>query len=506
MAVYQRPGVYVSENLNATPPSAGAETLTYGAFLGAINQGPVAPTLVTSWPQFVKLYGNFDNGIGDTLRLGVRSFLVDNNGGACYIKRVQGTGNSVATRSVYDSNGGGGAAGNVNTLQIQAASAGAWGNNLYFDIVKATATASTWSLIVYYGDATSGSIVERYTDLSMDSTNSRYAPTVVNAQSTWVYLTDLSDPANGFADQPVAITGAQLAGGVNATGGQTAADVANSVTAFDVIAQSLVINAPGITTASPVNTLIAYATARTDCFVVIDGGAANVADQLTLAASYSSSSYAAVYYPNILISDPTTTAPGVTRTIGVGAAVAGQYFSTDRQRGVFKAPAGLNVRIGGAVSVPALTNAELDSMNVAGAPVNAIRFVSGSGIVVMGARTLKQGYVDKYVPVRRSLIHLEKTLSNLTRYAVFEPNDAKLWRQLTATAQNFLNDFWRQGGLRGDTPQQAYYVLCNATNNPLTTVDAGEVHLDIGVALQRPAEFVVIKISQYDGGVTITTA
>jgi hypothetical protein len=343
----------------------------------------------------------------------------------------------------------------------------------------------------------------------MLSTDARYATKVVNSTSSYVTVTDLSDPATGYADAPAAVTGAQLAGGANASAGQTSSYVAGAVSNFDTISQSLVINAPGITTASDVNTMLSYAFGRTDCFVIIDAGASTVTDQLTLAASYTATSFGAVYYPNITISDPTTTAPGVTRAIAAGGAVMGQYLSTDRQRGVFKAPAGLQTRVGGAVSVPVLTNSELDSLNsggTTGTPVNAIRYVNGAGIVVMGARTLKTGYADRYVPVRRSLIYLEKTLTDLTRFAIFEPNDAKLWRSVTATASNFLTNFWQQGGLRGASPDKAFYVICDATNNPLTTVDAGEVHIDIGVALQRPAEFVVIKISQYDGGVTVTTA
>ena len=124
----------------------------------------------------------------------------------------------------------------------------------------------------------------------------------------------------------------------------------------------------------------------------------------------------------------------------------------------------------------------------------------------MGARTLKPGYVDKYVPVRRSLIYLEKSLSDLTRFAIFEPNDERLWRQISATVSSFLTSFWSQGGLRGGTPQAAYFVKCDADNNPQTSIDNGEVHLEVGVALQRPAEFVVIKIGQYDGGTTVTVA
>jgi len=502
MATYSRAGVYVNETLNPVPPSVGAGTTAVPVFIGAINQGPTAAgTLITSWKQFTNLYGNYVGDATDVLRLAVRSFLVDGAGGQCYVNRTVGTGTATASRSFYDSSGANNTAGSTYTLQINAANPGAWGNNVYVDITRATAASVYFNLTVYFIDS-----VERFVDLSMDFTNSRYAPRLVNGISQFVSLADLADPATGVSDVPASVMGAQLGGGVNATGGQTSTAIATGVTSCDALQESLLINAPGVTNASDVNLLIAYAETRGDCFVVVDAGATTVTDQLTLASSYTPSSRAAVYYPNIVISDPTTTAPGVTRTINNGAAVIAQYIVTDRTRDVFKAPAGLLTRLGGAVSAVNLTNNELDALNTAASPVNAIRYISGSGIVIMGARTLKQGYVDKYIPVRRTLTYLEKSLQSLTRYAIFEPNDGRLQRQLTATCENFLNAFWRKGGLRGATASAAYYVVCNSTNNTLQSVDAGEVRIEIGVSLQRPAEFVVINISQYDGGVTVTTA
>jgi phage tail sheath protein FI len=502
MATYSRPGVYVNETLNPVPPSAGAGATAVPVFIGAINQGPTLPgTLITSWKQFTNLYGNWTYDSTDILRYAVRSFLVDGNGGQCYVNRVLGTGASTASRSFYDSSGANNTAGATYTLQIVASNPGYWGNSVYVDITRASQTATLFNITVYYGNS-----VERFVDLSMDNTNNRYALKLVNGISQFISLVDLSDPATGVADVPATVTGAYLGGGTDATGGQTNAAVAVSVNSCDALQESLIINAPGVTASTDVNILISYAESRGDCFVVVDSGALTVADQLTLAATYTASSRAAVYYPNIIISDPTTTAPGATRVINNGGAVVAQYVATDRTRDVFKAPAGLLTRLGGAVSVGNLSNGDLDNLNTAVAPVNAIRYISGSGIVIMGARTLKQGYVDRYIPVRRTLTYLEKTLQSLTRYAIFEPNDGRLQRQLTATCENFLNSFWRKGGLRGATASAAYYVVCNATNNTLQSIDAGEVHIEIGVSLQRPAEFVVINISQYDGGVTVTTA
>jgi phage tail sheath protein FI len=124
----------------------------------------------------------------------------------------------------------------------------------------------------------------------------------------------------------------------------------------------------------------------------------------------------------------------------------------------------------------------------------------------MGSRTLNPAYISRYVPVRRTLIYLQKALSDLTQFAVFEPNDAALWRRLNSTVSSFLTNFWAQGGLRGTTPQQAFFVKVDSTINTQSTIDNGEVHIEVGIALQRPAEFVIIKIGQFDGGTTVTTA
>jgi hypothetical protein len=124
----------------------------------------------------------------------------------------------------------------------------------------------------------------------------------------------------------------------------------------------------------------------------------------------------------------------------------------------------------------------------------------------MGSRTLKSGYVDKYVPVRRTLIYLEKALKDLTEFAIFEPNDARLWTQINATLSSFLTSFWSQGGLSGAAPADAYFIKCDAENNPQSSIDNGIVNIQVGVALQRPAEFVVINIGQYNGGTTVTVA
>ena len=498
MASYLRPGVYVQESLNPVAPVVGANSASVAAFLGSNSRGPLTPTLVNSWSEYLNAYGSW--GTNNTLAIAVFLYFA-NGGNRAYIQRVTKGSPVAATRSMLDTGGTPAA-----TLSLSAANPGTWGNSIAITTAVSPGAADYFDLTVYYGGTTSANKVESFPNLSMTVTDSRYAVSVINAQSSYLVAADLGSSSTGATRNPAPVSAQALATGADGTT-PAAADIANGVTKFDTVNQSLILNAPGVTDATSVNILLAYAEARSDVFVVVDPINDTVANQVALAATYNGTSYGAVYYPPITINDPTNNTPGtVIVAANPGAAIVGKYSATDKSRGVFKAPAGLSVRLAGAVSVPSLTNANLDSLNSAAAPVNAIRFISGSGIVVMGARTLQPGYASMYVPVRRSLIYLEKALVDLTQFAIFEPNDTVLYRRITATVNSFLTNFWSQGGLRGGTPQQAFFVLCDSTNNTLSTVEAGQVNIQVGVALQRPAEFVVINIGQFDGGATVTVA
>ena len=499
MAVYLRPGVYVEESLNLVTPVQSATSQSIAAFIGAVDRGPLVPTLVTSWSQYVSLYGGWEN--DSDLHIAALLFF-SNGGNQAYFLRVANEDADVATRTFND---------RVTptagpTLTINSKNPGAWGNDINITITN-SAVSGNVDITVKYGGTGASNVVERFTDLSMTPSNNRYAVSIINAQSSYINCVDENSSAPTEALKlPVTAVNQSLAGGTPGTGSVSETDISTSVESLNTILNSLVLNAPGVTSAAAVNALTSYASNRGDVFVVIDPLFDSADNQIDRADEYSATSYGAVYFPPITIKDPVVTTTGVTREVAPGGAIVGLYLATDAGRGVFKAPAGLSTRVGGAVSVRPLKNSELDALNSNSAAVNAIKFVPGSGIVVMGARTLLGSYVDKYVPVRRTLIYLRKSLSELTQFAIFEPNDERLWRQIVATLEGFLGNFWRQGGLRGAVPAQAFYVKCDAELNPQASIDNGLVNIEVGVALQRPAEFVVIKIGQFDGGTTVTTA
>ncbi|MGY9069814.1 phage tail sheath family protein [Streptomyces sp. CAS3] len=202
--------------------------------------------------------------------------------------------------------------------------------------------------------------------------------------------------------------------------------------------------------------------------------------------------FATLYYPWVK-------APGVegtARFVPPVGHICGVWAATDNSRGVFKAPA--NVSLAYATDLATiLSDEEQGSLNESG--VNCLRSFPGRPLMVWGARTLSDERDWKYLSVRRLVCFLADSIKQSTAWAVFEPNDERLWSTLRHSVSSFLKDQWRQGALQGAIAEDAFRVDCDASNNPPELVDLGEVHLDIYVAPVRPAEFVHIGIQQIAG-------
>ena len=162
-----------------------------------------------------------------------------------------------------------------------------------------------------------------------------------------------------------------------------------------------------------------------------------------------------------------------------------------------KAPANEVVR--GAITLELnITRAEHDLLNPAG--INVIRSFPGRGIRVWGARTLSSDPAWRYINVRRLFNYVEESVLEGTQWVVFEPNDMELWQRVRRTITAFLLGVWRNGALFGATPEEAFYVKCDAETNPPESIDAGYLVCEIGIAPVKPAEFVVFRIAQFSGG------
>jgi len=213
------------------------------------------------------------------------------------------------------------------------------------------------------------------------------------------------------------------------------------------------------------------------------------------------SKYAACYYPWLVVSDPFGTGEVVVPPSGH---MAGIYANNDYQRGVHKAPANYPVRTAIGLS-QRVTREQQGVLNLAG--INCIRFFPSSGIRVWGARTLERQDAEwRYINVRRTFIMIEGSIMNGTQWVVFEPNDQITRNSVARDCRAFLKLQWLAGALVGATPEQAFFVKCDAENNPPEIVDAGRLVVDIGIAPSKPAEFIVFRIGQWSGGAEVQAA
>ena len=186
-------------------------------------------------------------------------------------------------------------------------------------------------------------------------------------------------------------------------------------------------------------------------------------------------------------------------TLYPSAAMAGVYARVDFERGVWKAPANVSLRLVKDPSVM-VTSAQQENLNVdatTGKSINVIRKFAGKGVIVWGARTLAGNDNEwRYVPVRRLFIFIEESVKKATEFVVFEPNDAKTWLRTKTMIENFLTGLWRDGALAGAKPEQAFYVKVGL-GETMTALDIleGRMNIEIGMAAVRPAEFIILKFS-----------
>ncbi|NJM70158.1 MAG: phage tail sheath family protein [Scytonema sp. RU_4_4] len=277
---------------------------------------------------------------------------------------------------------------------------------------------------------------------------------------------------------------------------------------FEPIDEIAIVVAPGITDDAIRDAIITHCQQKTqDRFAIFDSpevvGDDKLVDLTKLSLSDpenvqpNHSNYAAFYFPWIEVFDPATKDDPKTKGrkfVPPSGHIAGIYARVDTSVGVHKAPA--NEVILGALGLKYnISKAQQTLLNPQG--VNCIRNLNGN-LLVWGARTIGGDANSdlKYINVRRTLLFLRESIDEGTQWVVFEPNTPNLWKRITRNVSDFLTTVWRSGALFGDTPQQAFYVKCDAETNPPEERELGRVVTEIGVAIVRPAEFVIFRISQ----------
>ena len=473
MAEYLRPDVYVHEVSTGEKPIQAVSTST-GAFIGLTARGPVnEPVLVTSWTEFVnKFAGGLNTPFikeGD-LPNAVYGFF-QNGGSRAYIVRTASASSVKAQGTLGEE------------LVFHAKDEGAWANDV-LSVVVATGVGNTYNVTVKMGSE----IVEVYEGLVNDSDKAQYFVDVINQDSSYI----------SFSSE---VQGSLTAGTVTFSKGDDAlASISNSdhikgLNALDLVQSVNLVAMPGLTDEAIASALVGYCDTRNECFAIVDAPVGSTVESVQEYRNALGGTNGAVYFPNIKISDPLGRTTSSLKVCPPSGHIMGIFARTDANRGVYKAPAGEEAVVRGAVALETqVPFGAVDVLNPLG--VNCIIAKPNAGIVVWGARSLSHDPAKRYVSDVRYDLMIRNSIYAGTQWAVFEPNDEQLWDKIDTSLRGFLDEQWKSGALRGGSADEAYYVKCDSELNNDLAIANGQVVAEIGYAKQKPAEFVIVKIVQ----------
>ena len=506
MPTYLSPGVYVEEVEAGARPIEGVGT-SVAAFVGLAQEGPInEPLLITNWSQFTQSFGEFTD--DSYLAHAVYGYFL-NGGGTCYVVRIGGEQPPTAARVEIPTAKDKSVAG----FRVTALEPGSAGNQIRVDVSDASDPGDDdFKLTV----RAPGKPDEVYDNASFKRGKSNVV-TAIKEQSKLIMIEEVGPasleraPARGSHSlsgsevaKPVTLTPDDYVGDpADRTGfsGLEAVDAVTMLAVPDLMAmyQAGQIDLEGVQAVQ--TAMLAHCELMGDRVAILDAppglNAQQVSEWRTDKVGYDSK-YGTLYWPWVKVFDPVA---GQARFVPPGGHVAGVWARSDEERGVHKAPA--NEILRGVLALELnLTKGEHDQLNPQG--INCIRAFPGRGIRIWGARTLSSDPAWRYLNVRRLFNYIEESVLEGTQWVVFEPNDQDLWERVKRTVNGFLTRTWREGALFGATPEEAFYVKCDAETNPPDVVDAGQLIVEIGIAPVKPAEFVVFRIAQYSGGAALS--
>ncbi len=474
MAEYLAPGVYTESVANANQPIEAVSAST-GGFVGISVRGPLkVPTLVTSWQSFLDQFAYGMETpflVNSDLAYSVYGFF-QNGGTRCYITRTAHSTAAKASGEIKD--------GNTTKATISAKDEGTWGNKLKVSCAANADVVTNFDLTVKYDNE----IVEVFENLSNTFTDENYWLDVIEksgyiSATTGILFVTASDVA--------------LSGGVDGISDIVDADYTDALALFDSIDDVNLICMPGQVSNTLVTALLSYAENRGNVFAITDGAKSADVNTIKTFRKSLSCKNGALYYPWIKVIDPLSKT-GKLRECPVSGHIMGVYARTIQERGVWKAPAGTECVVRGAVEVvKLLVNADCEVLNPVG--VNCILPRANYGICVWGARSMSPDSSMRYVSDVLLETNIKESIKRGTQWAVFEPNNSVLWLRVRTSIEAFLDNLWRDGGLFGTVPAEAYFVKCDEDLNPQSVRDAGKLIVEVGYAPNKPAEFVIIRIA-----------
>lgn len=474
MSKYSTPGVY-TEGVNNVSPSIESVGASTGGFVGVSVRGKLnTPILVTSWQSFLDsfAYGMETPFIANSdLAYSVYGFF-QNGGSRCYVIRTAG---STAKK----------AEATVGSALFTAKDEGEWGNKLSVAVSLNKDDNTKLDVTVMYDTE----VVETFV-VSTETTKEDYFVDVLEKSKFVSYISgeltvvgdavSLSGGNDGLItdDSEVAIADSDYTGALEF---------------FDAVEDVNLICIPGQTSDVCTKALLSYAENRGNVFAIVDGPKSADVSAIKEFRKGLSCKNGALYYPWIKVSDPLSKT-GKLRDCPTCGHIMGVYARTIQERGVWKAPAGTECTIRGAVEVvKLLSKADTDILNPLG--VNAVVPKSNYGIVVWGARSLNPDSSMRYVSDILLNTNISESVKQGTQWAVFEPNNNVLWLKAQTVIEAFLDSLWREGGLKGASASEAYFVKCDEELNPESSTNEGNLIIELGYAPNKPAEFVIIRIA-----------
>ena len=498
------PGVYIEEIPSGVRTITGVAT-AITAFIGRAERGPAnEPVTINSFADYERAFGGL--ALASSMSFAVRDFYL-NGGSQAIIVRVH-NGATPTTLSLPT-----GAAAPNDALPLLAASVGAWGNALRATVDHNTKTPADITLFNLTVTETGGA-TETFFNVSIQAADARYLPRVLEQSSALVRVNKNTNgqdimpnvrPTAATTNATVnsggngqALTSAQILGTQAAKTGLYALENADLFTLLCIPPYL----ANGNVNAAVVTEAAQYCEARRAMLLVDPPREWRTpADAIAgLGTVGTNSQNAALFFPRLR--QPNALRENQLDTFAPCGAVAGVFSRTDVQRGVWKAPAGIEATlVGTAALTTKLTDGENGQLNPLG--INCLRSFPVIGHVVWGARTLegadRLASEWKYIPVRRLALFLEESLFRGTQWVVFEPNDEPLWAQIRLNIGAFMQNLFRQGAFAGRTPSEAYFVKCDKETTTQNDINLGIVNIVVGFAPLKPAEFVILKIQQMAG-------
>jgi hypothetical protein len=484
------PGVYIEEVPSGVRTITGVAT-SIALFLGWAPRGPTDRAIrLTSFPDFERTYGGLDR--RSLLGYAVSHFY-DNGGADAYVLRIRDPATAVTASCA------------IGALTINANSPGDWPVDYRVRLTLRADDATRFRIDVLHIPS-SDAVVESFENLSMTGADARFVESVINGRSAFIAVDATSEVTPGAATVDLDNTTPGDVGTV--FGPADAAFRTELLTQFgmgtitDRIDLFNIVCVPGLTDADTIQALQGHCRDRR-AFLIVD--CADTETVATVAATLANitgvdAPNSAFYFPWVRAPDPLQ--ERTLRPFPPCGFVAGIYARTDGSRGVWKAPAGSEASLSGAMGL-AITMSDPENGQLNPRAVNCLRTLPVYGNVVWGARTLHgdddRGSEWKYVPVRRIALFIEESLYRGTQWVVFEPNDEPLWAQIRLNVGAFMQNLFRQGAFQGRSPREAYFVKCDRETTTQNDINLGIVNIHVGFAPLKPAEFVVIRIQQMAG-------